>query len=330
VNISYRRDSCARLESVVLYPLARALPVVTARRNGKLISALLCAVVCSGAWVARAEEDVMLVRMLREGQNPNVRAGAANLMGRRHDLEHRPELEGALQDQHPVVRAAAASALGRLGSRSSLPPLQGVASHDRVPSVATEARAAIRTIEVSTVSSAVAAAREHEDSKKRFGLLLGQMRNQSDYRSLELNETLGGAVEKNVGSLPGVAVFRRAQLSAAETAQQSGLAVFRLDGTVTSLSAELHDGQLLMHCEVSLLVMDQPNGSLRTLLRGAARAAEIANATPELQQPEIARRVVDAAVRSALRHADAAILDAAQAKPRGNQLARLGAPSAAK
>jgi hypothetical protein len=273
-----------------------------------------------GASLVRAEEDVVLVRILRDGQNPIVRAGAANMIGRRHDLEHRPELEGALQDQHPVVRAAAASALGRLGSRSSLPPLQGVASHDRVPSVATEARAAIRTIEVSTVSSAAAAASEHEASKKRFGLLMGQMRNQSDYRSVELNETLGAAVEKNVGGLPGVAVFGRTQLPAAEGAQQAGLTVFRLDGAVTSLSVELHEGQLLMHCEVSLLVMDQPNGSLRTLLRGAARAAEIATATPELQQPEIARRVVDAAVRSALRHADGAILDAAQAKTRAGQL----------
>jgi hypothetical protein len=71
----------------------------------------------------------------------------------------------------------------------------------------------------------------------------------------------------------------------------------------------MKDGQVAVHCEVTLLVMDRPTGSLRTLLRGAARALEVPIPELERQKREIAQRVVDGAVRSALRNADVAIAD---------------------
>jgi HEAT repeats len=259
---------------------------------------------------ASAEDDVVLVRILRDGQNPRVRAGAANLIGRRRDLGHRPELEVALRDQQPEVRAAAACALGRLGSRSSIAPLNGVADHDRVPIVATEARAAIRSIQGQRTAAEVAAdTAPGQPPKARFGLVLGEMRNQSDYNVPDVSEALGSSVERNLNGLPAVRVFARVNADQAVAAQAGGLSIFRVEAAVTSLSTGIRDGQVRVHCEVSLLVLDDSSGCLRTLLKGSARAVEIPAGPPDQQQREIARRVVDAAVRSALRNADSALVN---------------------
>jgi hypothetical protein len=47
-------------------------------------------------------------------------------------------------------------------------------------------------------------------------------------------------------------------------------------------------------------------------LKGAARGVEVLAGEPEAQKLSVARRVIDGAVRSALRNADAAIADAAR------------------
>jgi hypothetical protein len=114
-------------------------------------------------------------------------------------------------------------------------------------------------------------------------------------------------------------VFSHTATSEAGAAQADGLIVFRLDANVTSLSAATVDDQVSVHCEVSLLIMDQPTGGLRTLLKGSARGVEVRVGARSVQELSIARRVVDAAVASALRNADAVIADAAseqQALPR--------------
>jgi hypothetical protein len=271
------------------------------------VSAVLVACV---QWSVRAEGDVVLVRMLKEGQSANVRAGAAAVLGRRGDLECRPELEVALHDDQPLVRAAAASGLGRLGSRASLDPLNHVAAHDRVPLVAREARAAVKSIEAQPRSADQADPSDAKPNKPRYGLVLGEMRNQSSFQAPELIDMLGRSVESGAGGLASAALF--AASSGGPTEASGGLSVFRLDANVTSLVTATRDGQLSVHCEVSLLVMDQPTGALRTLLKGAARGVEVLAGEPEAQQLSVARRVIDGAVRSALRNADAAIVDAAR------------------
>jgi len=250
--------------------------------------------------------------MLREGHSVRARAGAASVLGQRRDAERRPDLEGALGDQHPTVRAAAASALGRIGSRASLPPLHGVATHDRVKGVAREAREAIDTIQHQVDPAANAEPEAYKDAKPRYGLLLGEMRNRSRYAAPDLVDILGQSVERNLAGLPGAAVFGAAAVSDALAAQEHGLAVFRVDGSLLSLSAARSAGQLSMHCEVALLLMDKPSGALRTLLRGAANGVEVPAGVPAVQELIVARRVVDAAVRSALHNADAAIAQAAR------------------
>lgn len=254
---------------------------------------------------SNASAEEVLTRMLREGQNPNVRAGAAAVIGQLRDREHRPELEGALADQHPVVRAAAANALGRIGSPESIAPLEGV-TKDPVRSVAVSAREAIQTIKS---GAAQPDAQPAQPVKSRFGLLLGEMRNQTSFKLPQLTQTLRTSLEHILVGLRTVAVFPEAPSADAATAQDHNLPVYRLDGSVTQLTAAMKDGQVAVHCEVTLLVMDRPTGSLRTLLRGGARAVEVPIAELERQKREIAQRVVDGAVRSALRNAESAIAD---------------------
>ena len=249
--------------------------------------------------------STLLTRMLQEGQSFQVRAGAAALMGQRRDGQLRPELEGALGDSHPSVRAAAANALGRIGSTASLPPLRG-AARDRVREVANTAQHAINTIQS---HSDVAPMRDpRESSKPRFGLMLGEMVNQSAYVRPEVSRALGVAVQRQLQGVPGVVLFSSERAQDVAAASGRGLTVFRLDGAVTTLSAiTTEDGQLSMHCEVALLVVDRPTGSLRTLFKGAARALEIPKGDLDVQRLDIAQRVVAGAVRSALRNADSAL-----------------------
>jgi hypothetical protein len=253
-----------------------------------------------------APRKPILTRMLQEGQSFQVRAGAAAVMGQRRDQNGRPDLEGALGDSHPTVRAAAANALGRIGSTESLPPLREV-THDRVREIAATAQSAIQTIQVHAASDLpvqpVAVA-----SKPRFGLMLGDMVNQSAFVRPEVSQALGIALQRQLRGVPGVVLFETERESELKAAAGSGLAVFRLDGAVTNLSAvTTEDGHLSMHCEVALLVVDRPTGSLRTLFKGAARAVEVPKGDLDEQRLDIAQRVVAGAVRSALRNADSAL-----------------------
>lgn len=247
-------------------------------------------------------QNNLLTRMLQEGQSFQVRAGAAAVLGQRRDRDGRPVLEGALGDSHPTVRAAAANALGRIGSTQSIPPLREV-THDRVREVATTAQHAIHTIEKEAASEQ-GVQPEPVAIKPRFGLVLGNMVNQSSFVRPEVSQALSSALQRQLRGVPGVLMVEPERDSAAV----SGLTVFRLDGAVTHLSAvTTEDGHLSIHCEVALLVVDRPTGSLRTLFKGAARAVEVPKGDLDEQRLDIAQRVVAGAVRSALRNADSAL-----------------------
>jgi hypothetical protein len=263
-----------------------------------------------GAANASADDTQLLTRMLRESRSFRVRASAAQVMGRRREADKRPELEGALADQHPAVRAAAANALGQIGSPESLPPLND-STRDTDKTVVGEAKQAIHTIEAHTPASQQAPAKS-DVTKPRFGLMLGEMRNSSAYQKTELIPALNDALEHHLKVFADVAVFAAKQIQQAHEARDRGLSVYRLDAAVTSMSTTSLDGQLWVHCEVLLLLMDGPTGLLRTVLKGAARGVE----TPSVegaqaqQRLSMSRRVLDAAVRSALRNADTALTDA--------------------
>lgn len=295
IDLPCGRENCSQKR------LAR---LISLRRSPLLAAGIAsCLLLVAGVPVA-AEESAVLTRMLREAQNFKVRAGAAAVIGQRRDLGHRPELEVALADQHPVVREAAANALGRIGSRASIVPLE-TATRDRVRDVAVSARAAIKEIEVHSSADDAPV----EQGKPRFGLILGEMHDPSPFRA---SNKLGSSLQQNLQRLHGVQVFGSSEAERARDAEAHGLDVYRVDGAVTTLEASVMDGLITVHGEVTLLVMDPRAAALRTLLRGSAHGVEVPVGDVEQQKRGIAQRVVEGAVRSALRNAESAIEDTAQ------------------
>jgi hypothetical protein len=137
--------------------------------------------------------------------------------------------------------------------------------------------------------------------------MLGEMRNQSAVQDQHLVTALGTAVERGLKTFSNAVVFTPGQVEPVRAARERGLGVFSLNGAVTSLEPSIFDGQLLVRCEVLLLVMDRPTGLLRTLLKGAARGVEVPNGEQGQQVRAMAPRVIEAAVQSAFRNAAAAL-----------------------
>ncbi len=273
--------------------------------------------------VAHAEDSGVLVNMLASARGFRVRSQAALALGRSHGAKYADALELALHDRHPLVRASAATALGELAGRSSLPALR-VAANDDVSAVSKQARAAIAIIEHSRRAAGVEPAAERVAGTNgrvppdvRYVLVVGAMHDDTGFSGNEPRRVLGASLWRELTELRRVAVLRADAAAPIADAVARGLPVLRLEGNVTQLVSEPNPDQVSVHCEVSLLVMDDAGRNLRTVLKGAATGLEPrtsehpVRAVLVAQQRRIARNAVDGAVRSALRNASSAIENAA-------------------
>ncbi|HEX7480512.1 MAG TPA: HEAT repeat domain-containing protein [Polyangiales bacterium] len=270
---------------------------------------------------AVAQDEVVLLRMLHDGNDFRVRTQAAFALGRKHDAHYLDSLEGALHDKHPVVRAAAATALGEIGSALALPALQ-LAAKDSAPAVVAQARAAMEAIKAAAAARAgVAPAGAAELAPRapgarlpagtRYALLLGDMHNQSGYSGDELSQTLMTSLAHELSSWHRVVLLAPRDASGVKLVRDQGVPVFRLDANVTQISREPLGGQVSVHCEVSILLLDEPARTLRSVLKGAATGLEAPTGPLAPQEHRIARKAVAGAVRSALHNATSVIENAA-------------------
>lgn len=269
----------------------------------------------------------MLVRLLATARDFRVRSQAALSLGHTQHVAHVAPLERALADRHPLVRASAATALGEIVDRTSLAALR-VAAQDQTPSVAKQARASIARLEQALgkggapkPAAPTFAMAPAKLDKVRYVLVVGEMHDESGLPGSEVPRVLDASLWRELSSLRSVAVLRREAVPAVAEAVRRGLPVLRLEGNVTELAADVTGEQLSVHCELSLLVMDDAGRNLRTVLRGAATGIEpvLGGRSPQLaQKRRVARTAVDGAVRSALRNASGAIENAAaRAEVRG-------------
>lgn len=284
-------------------------------------SAILAALLVSPAngGVASAQDEVLLLNMLKDGRDFRVRTQAAFALARKNDPSTVPALEYALKDQHPVVRAAAATALGRMSSQRSLAKLR-LAARDRESSVAEQARTAIDLIErASGNGKPVTGLAASKGSPKgtlnnaRYAIVLGGMHNESGFAGPELSRVLASSLARELGSLRRVLLFSADDHAQLAEAAQRGLPVLRLEGNVVQIMRERHDEQVSVHCEIALLLMDQSDRNLRSVLKGAATGIEPPMGPLAPQEKRLARKAVDGAVRSALHNASSAIESAAVA-----------------
>jgi HEAT repeats len=271
---------------------------------------------CLAGWQVRtgvAQDDAVLVRMLESARHFRVRAQAALALGRTQHIAHLSALERALGDRHPLVRAAAATALGGLRVKTSLPALRALLT-DPARAVAKQARAAIEAIDPGYLRRSAAPQASPATLARlqgvRYVLVVGAMRDKSGFAAADLPLALGGSLSRELASLRRVAVLRADDQAGIAAALDRGLPVLRLDGNVTEASSELERAQVSVHCEISLLVMDEAGRNLRTVLKGAATGIEPeigVRAQRETQRGRIARKAVEGAVISALRNASSAI-----------------------
>ncbi|HMI91783.1 MAG TPA: HEAT repeat domain-containing protein [Polyangiales bacterium] len=293
---------------------------------------------CSGLWLclallcaplshAAADDHGVLVRLLTDSSSFRVRARAALALGSTADAGVSGPLEQALHDAHPLVRASAARALGNVGTRRSVSPLRAAAS-DRTPEVSDQAKLALRSIaareaiSLAVPQQSVSAARANERAsldRVRYVLVVGEMRPPSTGGSPQLTGMLAQQLTEALRELPQVAVFSLAQMTqtVADEIERRRLPAFRIDANLVRADAARSLDALDMRCEVSLLLMDEPDRTLRSMLRGAASASEQPRGPRELQQPRLVEKTLRGAVRSALANVEQALVAAASRRDLG-------------
>jgi hypothetical protein len=273
---------------------------------------------------AAAEDDGPLLRMLSQAQSFRVRARAALALAHAGDERAIGALEAALRDAHAAVRAAAAAALGEIGTRRCVPALREAAA-DPSLTVAEQAKGALRAIAAREVlaragtlgpdSAAQPRAEQNAASLShvRYAVVLGEMRNQSDAQAGELSDFLGERVAQELSKLDQVAVFSLAEMTDAigQELTRRKVPTFRLEGNLSRLTGGGEADQYRVRCEVSLLLMDEPERTLRGLMKGAATSSQQPRGAAAAEQELLAHKTLQSAVHSALSNARQAIEAAA-------------------
>ena len=250
--------------------------------------------------------------MLKDGANFRVRVRAAMALGRMRKDEHAPALERALWDRHPAVRQAAAVSLRQIGASRSLPALR-IASRDSTSSVSREAKAAIAAIERAQPKdegrSALAAASPAKKAngrwaRPRFAVVVGDMHNGSGFQGTDLARHLRKSLAEGLSGNASIVVIdpSSGQGSIAD-ARRKRLPVFRMDANLVAVDRKDLHGDLLVRCEVSLMLLDEKERTIRSMLKGAATHSESLRGPRASQERTMARKAIVSAVDSALGNA---------------------------
>jgi hypothetical protein len=280
---------------------------------------MLCVSVLLAAIPAQADDHAVLTRMLRDGDSFRVRARAALALGRTGDASVAGALERGLKDRHAAVRAASASALGQLGASGSVSALRR-ATTDRSRRVARRARSALEEIARREAKRHGDAAPEPEPvpamsleqrvRKARYAIVVGEVRDRSDARhGMQLTQLLRDRISSELARLPRVAVFTLEEMSEAVTRRLSErhVHIFRVEGTLEKVQGQRSPESHSVRAEVSMLLLDEPDRVLRSMLKGAATGMEQPRGPHASQRRLLARKAVGRAVRSATSNAAEAI-----------------------
>jgi len=273
--------------------------------------ALLIGALSVPAQSAYADQSTVLQQMLKEGANFRVRVRAAMALGRLRNVKHAAVLERALWDRHPAVRQAAAVSLRQLAAKRSLPALR-IASRDTAGNVAREAASAIRAIERkhparsrgTAVAAAPKARKASRFARPRFAVVVGDMRNASGFQGRDLARHLRATLAEGLRENASVIVIdSSARDGGMAEARRRQLPVFRMDANLVSVKRTSMHGDLSVRCEISLLLLDNKERTIRSMLKGAATHSESPRGPRASQERVMARKAIASAVGSALGNA---------------------------
>jgi hypothetical protein len=147
----------------------------------------------------------------------------------------------------------------------------------------------------------------------RYAVVLGEMRNRSDLPDGELAVLLYERIGQELRKLDQVAVFSLSEMTEAVAQEllRRKVPTFRLEGNLSRLASGREGDQYKVRCEVSLLLMDEPERTLRGLMKGAATQSEQVSGGGDAQHVLLTHKTLQSAVRSAMSNASQAIEAAA-------------------
>ncbi len=259
---------------------------------------------------------------LRRSKDFRVRVQAAFALGNAGNTRAVPALERALKDRNPAVRAAAATALGRIAAPRSIKALTR-SLRDSSRSVRTQAQRSIDRIKgapPTRPNRAVAKAQRHGRGfypaitvvprvqrvpwhRVRYVVVLGDMHNRSGFAGDSLATYLHNEVADSLGSIRNVAVFRQPEQvddGALRQIRRRRLPRLRMEGNLVTVDRRNRAREVSVRCEVSLMLLEEPDRNLRGVLSGAATGTEPRSRNRYRQHTRLAQRAVSAAVRSAM------------------------------
>lgn len=207
---------------------------------------------------AQASEQMRLITALRQHPSPKVRLQAAASLARVGDAAAVPALGEALAGgKTPALRAMAAEALGRIGHPSALPYLRsGV--RDRDPFVRSRADRALSRLSV----------------PEEPGVMVGRLGDRTGRAPAALVEAMRAQIQDRIRGARGR---------------------YTIEGSITSLGRRRrHDG-VEVTCEVSLVLVAQPRGTIVGMTSTSATVEYLGGtaATPweRLQREALGRAV---------------------------------------
>jgi len=262
------------------------------RFTASLITAL--AVTVSSVPVSTADDLTSLTRDLGGGADFRLRVGAALALGKSHSRAALAPLIAALDDPSPAVRVAAAAALGVLGLKEATPALTAHLSGETSPSVRSQLRAAIDKLQ---------GAHEGDENAARVLVKLGQLKNLTGVRGLQLIEVFRGATRTHASALPGVEVLADATEGKHESEARK-LPLLVLDGVVNQLAQGSSGTQVTISAQVEFVFRKMPEHALTGSITGAARAHESSRIlVDQTLVAQLENQALQGAVESAMRGA---------------------------
>jgi len=239
-----------------------------------------------------------LVNQLQRSGDFRMRVQACLQLGKSKDTRATKALAKALDDKEVSVRAAAAAALKILGDPEALPALRE-SRLDRSPIVRRQIKESISAL-------------ERRLKEVRVLVQVGSMKNRTSDRSPAAVLVLEHASRKTLQSIVAVNVIGDAK-EAMQQAKRRNLPAVMMTGSIRQLGAEGEGASVLYTAKVEYVLHRMPEQAIAGKVSGTARAkANSSDIKDRRRRQQLQNQVLFAAVESALRRAQPALLRVAQ------------------
>ncbi len=262
--------------------------------------ALVLSFTSAHANLAFAEDLEELRRILVKAKDVRVRAQAALALGRKPSSDKLIEiLAEGLNDKSEIVRSAVVSALGRMNGPKVAVHLHR-ASKDKSPAVREQAKqvldrlASSGALEMKSYATNTTRTTSHATL---YWVTIGQASSRSKQAHSGMVKELRDRLAWKFSQIDDVVVLPTSASSRVDKSRPK----IRIESRIVNLSSNRKGADLVVRCEVSLMVMDERSSVLRAMVKGIATGRDSKQASSVKEQEErLAMVALDAAVDSAV------------------------------